>query len=65
MNNSVKDVIIVGGGVIGMLTARFLHNAGLEVMLVDQGELGRESTWAGGGILSPCIRGAMARRFLA
>ncbi len=53
MNNSVKDVIIVGGGVIGMLTARFLHNAGLEVMLVDQGELGRESTWAGGGILSP------------
>ncbi len=53
MNNSIKDVIIVGGGVIGMLTARFLHNAGLDVMLVEQNELGRESTWAGGGILSP------------
>lgn len=53
MNNSRKDVIIVGGGVIGMLTARFLHQAGLEVMLVEQNELGRESTWAGGGILSP------------
>ena len=49
----MKDVIIVGGGVIGMLTTRFLHEAGLDVMLVDQGELGSESTWAGGGILSP------------
>jgi glycine oxidase len=49
----MKDVIIVGGGIIGMLTARFLHQAGLDVMLVDQGELGSESTWAGGGILSP------------
>ena len=27
--------------------------AGLDVMLIDQGELGTESTWAGGGILSP------------
>ena len=53
MNNSRKDVIIVGGGIIGMLTARFLHQAGLEVMLVEQNELGRASTWAGGGILSP------------
>lgn len=49
----MKDVIIVGGGIIGMLTARILHQAGLDVMLVDQGELGSESTWAGGGILSP------------
>lgn len=49
----MKDVIVVGGGVIGMLTTRFLHEAGLDVMLVDQGEFGRESTWAGGGILSP------------
>lgn len=49
----MKDVIVVGGGIIGMLTARFLHKAGLDVMLIDQGELGGESTWAGGGILSP------------
>ncbi|MDD5391595.1 MAG: FAD-dependent oxidoreductase [Thiothrix sp.] len=49
----MKDVIIVGGGIIGMLTTRFLHDAGLDVMLVEQGELGHESTWAGGGILSP------------
>lgn len=49
----MKDVIIVGGGVVGMLAARLLQQAGMQVMLVEQGELGRESTWAGGGILSP------------
>lgn len=49
----MKDAIIVGGGILGMLTARALHAAGMKVMLIDQGELGKESTWAGGGILSP------------
>lgn len=53
MKTAVKEVIVVGGGIIGMLTTRFLHQAGLDVMLVDQGQLGSESTWAGGGILSP------------
>lgn len=49
----MKDVIIVGGGLLGMLAARFLHEAGLKVMIIDQSELGSESTWAGGGIVSP------------
>lgn len=49
----MKDAIIVGGGLMGMLTARSLHQAGLKVMIIDQGELGSESTWAGGGIVSP------------
>ncbi|MCB1876908.1 MAG: glycine oxidase ThiO [Chromatiales bacterium] len=47
------DAVIVGGGVIGMLTARELLAAGLRVALVERGAPGRESTWAGGGILSP------------
>lgn len=49
----MKDVIIVGGGLKGMLTALFLHDAGLNIMLVDQSELGRESSWAGGGLITP------------
>lgn len=53
MKDARKDVIIVGGGLLGMLTTRFLHDAGLNVMLIDKGELGSESTWAGGGIVSP------------
>ncbi len=47
------DVVIAGAGLIGMLTARELHTAGLRVALVERGEPARESTWAGGGIISP------------
>jgi len=45
--------IIVGGGIIGMLTARELHAAGQQVTLIERQQTGRESTWAGGGIVSP------------
>jgi len=46
------DYIIVGGGIIGMTTARELSMRGASVALFDKGELGKESSWAAGGILS-------------
>ena len=46
------DAIVVGGGIIGMLTDRNLQIQGMNVALVDKGKLGREATWAAGGILS-------------
>lgn len=49
----LSDVIIIGGGIIGMLTARELHHAGVDVLVVERGPLGGESSWAGGGIISP------------
>lgn len=49
----MTDCIVVGGGIIGLLQARFLAQAGWRVSIYDQGDIGRESSWAGGGILSP------------
>src|SRR5262245_43622302 len=47
-----RDVLIVGGGVIGLTTAYFLAQQRLRVAVVDQGEFGRESSWAGAGIIN-------------
>ncbi len=48
-----SDIILIGGGIIGLLTAREFYNAGAKVTVVDQGSIGKESSWAGGGIILP------------
>ncbi len=49
------DCVVVGGGLLGMLTARRLVQEGMAVTLLERGLLCRESSWAGGGILSPLL----------
>jgi glycine oxidase len=50
---ATADVIVVGGGVMGMMTARELALAGRRVLLLERGQVGAEASWAGGGIVSP------------
>jgi glycine oxidase len=47
------DVAVAGGGLIGSSIALELACSGLRVGVFDQGEPGREASWAGAGILSP------------
>ena len=49
------DILIVGGGVIGLSSALELARAGAKVTVVERGQCGNESSWAGGGILSPLL----------
>jgi len=49
----MSDILIVGGGIIGLLTAHYLSQAGEDVTVLERQRIGQESSWAGGGILSP------------
>ena len=49
----LPDVLVVGGGIIGLTSAYFLAKAGLRVEVIDRQEMGREASWAGAGILPP------------
>ena len=51
-----SEVLIVGGGVIGLSIARELHTRGVRsISVVDRGRLGREASWAAAGMLAPNV----------
>ncbi len=49
----MTNCIVVGGGIAGLATAHALLQTGSAVTLLERGAIGQESSWAGGGILSP------------
>lgn len=51
--SSPVDVVVVGAGVMGLMTARELALAGRRVALLERRRVGAEASWAGGGIVSP------------
>jgi glycine oxidase len=50
---SHPDVLIIGGGVIGLSTAYFLAREGAAVQVLDRSAPGTEASWAGAGIIPP------------
>jgi glycine oxidase len=55
-NADVKtwDVIVVGGGIIGLSLSIELNKRGASVLVVERGEPGREASHAAGGMLANC-----------
>lgn len=51
--SKIPDITIIGGGIIGLLTAREFLQAGATVTVIEKNQIGQESSWAGGGILLP------------
>ncbi|VTS03463.1 NAD(P)/FAD-dependent oxidoreductase [Tuwongella immobilis] len=48
------DILIVGGGVIGLTSAYFLARSGCSVIVLEQSaDPGRQASWAGAGIIPP------------
>jgi glycine oxidase len=47
----MPDAIVVGGGVMGLATARELRRRGLAVTLLERGQTGRAASWASAGIV--------------
>lgn len=53
--DATPDVLVVGGGVIGLAVAAFCHRAGTRVLLVEQGRLAAGPSGRAAGGLSPDI----------
>ncbi|HTY77810.1 MAG TPA: glycine oxidase ThiO [Candidatus Bathyarchaeia archaeon] len=47
-----SDVVVVGGGVIGLAVACYLSREKVRVTLVERGAIGQEASWAAAGYLS-------------
>lgn len=48
-----KEFVILGAGALGLASAEALLKQGAAVTVLERGAAGQESSWAGGGILSP------------
>jgi glycine oxidase len=55
-NAGVKswDVIVIGGGIIGLSLSLELRKQGASVLVIDRGEPGKEASSAAGGMLVEC-----------
>jgi sarcosine oxidase subunit beta len=49
LTSPARDVVIVGGGIVGASCAYFLAERGADVLLVESGRIGREASGMNAG----------------
>jgi len=49
----MADIVIIGGGVIGLSIAYELAGQGASVQVLERGQFGQEASWAGAGMIIP------------
>jgi glycine oxidase len=52
----MPDAIVIGGGVMGLASARALRERGFGVTLLERGQPGRGASWASAGIVGATLR---------
>jgi len=55
-----KDVIIIGGGVVGLMCAYSLLKAGREVTIIDEGDITNSTSFGNAGLLSAFDKGSLS-----
>ncbi len=51
--NENKEVAVIGGGIIGLCCAYYLHKAGKSVVVIDKGEIGKACSFGNAGYITP------------
>lgn len=52
---AVRRVVVVGAGVVGLSTAWFLQEHGVEVVVLDRTGVGADASWGNAGWLAPAL----------
>lgn len=55
-----RDVIIIGGGVVGLMSAYSLVKAGREVTIIDEGDITNSTSFGNAGLLSAFDKGSLS-----
>ena len=57
LRGAMSDLLVIGGGVVGLSIAYEAAGRGRRVRVIDAGQPAREASWAGAGILPPAGEG--------
>ena len=48
-----KQIVVIGGGIMGLCSAYYLHKAGHQVTILDQGDMNAGASYVNAGYLTP------------